>query len=184
MWWTIPLAAAKKIPWKVYAFAGVLVIQVFLCYHFYNKGQDDIQQKWNATKEAGKAVGGKLKAKQNEVTATTITKYVYTEKVIREKGKVLTQLIPHYIPIDALDLPSGFRVLHDAAATGTLPGPTAGVEARPVPLAVATETITGNYSHCQVEKEKLRALWEWAENQRKASLELCKERGVTCTPDS
>jgi hypothetical protein len=83
------------------------------------------------------------RAKTNTVIKTV------TQEVIRE--------VPIYIPAATPPLPGGFRVLHDAAATGTPidPAATSGAEVRPsgpeaaapapVPVTEAAEVVIENY---------------------------------------
>lgn len=80
-------------------------------------------------------------------------------RTIREK-------IPVYLPAssDCPALPDGFRVLHDAAASGELPkDPTAAPAphgAGPTPQEAAA-TVTENYASCLADKVKLTYLQQY-----------------------
>lgn len=173
-------AIVKKIPSQVYAWLGILIILTGSHWYVYHRGQDNIQTKWEASIERGKTLVDKLKQEQGHIEVQVVTKYVDRVKVIHEKGETIEKLIPQYIPISTPDLPGGFRVLHDAAATNTVPSPSAGVGAQPVPVADVAKVLNFNYELCHAERAKLDSLWEWATRQRQAYLKLCKERGVTC----
>lgn len=170
----------KKIPRQVWFCLGLFLILAGTHWYTYNAGKDNVQAKWDLSIERGKAIVAELKQKQTVIEERIVIRYVDRVKTIHEKGKTIEKLIPYYIPVDTPDLPSGFRVLHDAAATNTVPEPSAGVGALPVPVKDVAETLNFNYAQCHQEREKLNALWEWAQLNRKAYLELCKQRGVTC----
>ncbi len=58
-------------------------------------------------------------------------------------------------------LPSSFRVLHDAAATGSpLPegGDSGGVDGAAVAPEIVARTVVANYGACRYDKERLAAL--------------------------
>jgi hypothetical protein len=91
------------------------------------------------------ATGLKLGAKLKKVRTQTI-------EVIKE--------VPVYVPSDSCDLPAGWRLLHDAAATGNPPAPV-GSDAAPVPAQDAASTVIENYGTCREDQERLRALQEY-----------------------
>lgn len=113
--------------------------------------------------EAAKAA----EAKGAIVIKDVVVKYVDRVKVIKEAGRVIEKEIPVYIPVGTPDLPSGFRVLHDAAATGSTP---AEVEKRtidtPVPVKDVASTINYNYEQCNIAYGRVESLTE-------AYLRLC-----------
>jgi hypothetical protein len=174
----------KKIPLQVWFLIGGVLLILGFGYWSYKRGQHDIQAKWDAAIERGKVLVEDLKKKQTSVTEKIVTVTVEKEKIVYEKGKTITKLIPQYIPVGSCDLPGGFRLLHDAAATNTLPEAPRGVEAFPVPVATATETITGNYTFCHAELTKYHGLWQWVQEQQQLYLELCKQQGVDCSKGS
>lgn len=124
-----------KIPWQIWACAGIVSFLVFSHWYSYQKGAASVQLKWDAAVIRGKAIVQELEADQGKVTTRIEYKYIDRWRTIHEKGDTITKLVPHYIPVDSCDLPPGFRVLHDAAATGTIPGGAAGVSEPTVPVA-------------------------------------------------
>lgn len=77
-----------------------------------------------------------------------------TKEVIRE--------IPVYIPASTPALPGGFRLLHDAAATGVpLPSPASQPAPAPVAAAAAAETVIDNYAACREQDAAYQRLQQW-----------------------
>jgi hypothetical protein len=95
-----------------------------------------------------------------------VTQYVDRVQVVHEQAKTIIKEIPVYVPSDpgACDLPGGFRLLHDAAATGNpLPGPAAIADAAPASAQTVTSTVSENYEQCLAISEQLTALQAWAD---------------------
>lgn len=154
----------KKIPLQTWFLLGGILLFFVLLSVAYNKGQKNIQDKWDATIAKAKPVIEELETKQNEVTATTITKYVYLTKTIRVKGATIVKEIPIYIPASTPDLPGGFRLLHDAAAASEVPSQ-ADLPGQPVSVRQATETITKNYTTCHLWKAEVDSWNVWYQKQ-------------------
>ena len=147
---------------------GVLAIflAVAALYGFgWYQGASSVQERWQAERVEHANVLAKLSAQQAHVTTQVVTEYVDRIKVVREKGKTIVEKVAVYVPIDSCDLPAGFRVLHDAAASGTIPGPAVGADAAAVPASAAAATVAENYSACHQNAEKLRALQLWVSQQ-------------------
>ncbi len=173
-----------KIPWQVLACAGLVLFQVLFGWYWYEKGSDAVQKKWDQSISRGSAIVEKLKSGQGQVT--TKIEYVYRDrvKVIHEEGKTITKLVPHYIPAGTCELPGGFRVLHDAAVTGTIPEAPGRVDEAPVPVETAAITITENYTTCREAIADLEGMRTWAAQQYQLYLDQCKQRGVACNLDN
>lgn len=166
--WTM----AKKIPWQVYACAGVGICFWLWGTWQYQQGQKETQDRWDAAVKQGKARIEQLKEKQ--LTVNMIVDTVSKEKVktIYVTGKTIIKEIPVYIPADTPDLPAGFRVLHDAAATNTLPSWTGVLPTDTVPVATATETITLNYQECHLLRQEVDDWRLWHKLQTEAHAKL------------
>lgn len=109
-----------------------------------------------------------LSQKRIVVTERVVTKYVDRIKVIEREGAEVIKYVDRLIPAATPDLPGGFRVLHDAAASGRFPdAPDSAFIASSPPVAVtqAAETIAGNYQACRANAEQLTALQEWVSQQ-------------------
>lgn len=158
-----------KIPWQVFACAGLGLLLAGFGYWCYDLGQDHKQADWDASIERGRKAVEELKKKQVVITTRVETVYLDKVKVIREKGRDIVKQVPIYIPADSCDLPGGFRLLHDAAATNTLPDSSKLSDAASVSVADATTTIGENYATCQEWREQLVNLQEWVHEQSKLS---------------
>lgn len=172
--------AVKKIPRGVWLTLGIILI--LACSHLavYFHGKSVVQTKWDASVERGRELVKGLTKTQKVIEYQVVTRYVDRVKTIREKGETIEKLIPVYIPADTPPLPSGFRVLHDAAATNTIPESPTGVGAKPVSVEDVATTVNANYQLCHVERQKLSSLWDLWQTNRKAYLDLCKQQGLTC----
>lgn len=169
MWLTLIVrflkTMAKKIPWQVYACAGAVIwTLVFgaLCYH---RGKAETQKEWDLSVERGKARIKQLEKDSLVVNMIVDTKWRERIEYVYSKGDTIVRQIPVYIPQGTPDLPGGFRVLHDAAVSSKVPGTSGGVEAAPVPVTTATETIVQNYTGCLVIREEVVAWRQWYQEQ-------------------
>jgi hypothetical protein len=118
-------------------------------------------------KEADR-LSGILGQKRVVVTEKIVTKYIDRIKVIEREGAEVIRYVDRLIPVGTPDLPGGFRVLHDAAASGRFPDSPGGVDAArapPVPASIAAETVAGNYQACRLNAEQLTALQDWVHAQ-------------------
>lgn len=118
--WGAVKGIAKAVPW--WAWLALAIGVAFFVYGERKEasgkaaGRAEIQGKWDAAVERGKAELEILKAGQGKITVKTETVYIDRIKVIHEKGQTLIQRIPALVPADACLLPAGFRLLHDQAA--------------------------------------------------------------------
>jgi hypothetical protein len=136
----------------------------------YVQGSAHVTAKWNAQKAATAAAVATVQAKQADVTTQVVTKYVDRVQVVREQGKTITQQVTKYVPLSAPALPYGFRVLHDAAATGMpLPDSAIGLDGPAVAAADAASTVVANYTDCRAEYEKLKSLQDWVQSEQAAA---------------
>jgi hypothetical protein len=95
--------------------------------------------------------------------AKIITKYVDRVRVIHDTTQTLQREIPTYVtPATdrAFPLPIGFVRVHDAAATGGLPGlaRATDAEASDVTASRAADVIAANYGTCLEIREQLNAV--------------------------
>jgi hypothetical protein len=101
----------------------------------------------------------RVKEQQVVVVEKVVVEYRDRVKVIKEKGDEIIQAIPVYVTGDC-GLSPGWRVLHDAAASGELPQDPAGAvaAASPVDEAAAAETVARNYEIARETAARLLAL--------------------------
>ena len=151
----------KKIPWQVYACAGFFVL-LFVVFKY---GQHTRQVEWDAAVERGKVIVKQLETDAKKINTVIDTQWKDRTEYIYVKGDTITKEIPIYIPASTPDLPSGFRVLHDAAVDSEVPTASSSIGAAPVGVAEATETIIGNYTTCHLIKEEVVAWRQWYQEQ-------------------
>lgn len=173
------LLLVKKIPRQVWYLLGIGLLGWFIFW----QGQQNIQRKWDASREAGRAIVSRLKQQSTIIVRSVETVHVEKTKVIKEKGDTIVKQVKVYIPVDSPDLPSGFRILHDAAVANS-PAGTASESAQPVPLRTAAETIFGNYATCHLMNQELDAVRQLYDQLRQNALAQCKQPGVVCSEDT
>lgn len=105
------------------------------------------------------------------VSIRVITHYVDRVRVVHDIAKQTASEVPRYVTPStdrAYPLPVGFVRVHDAAATGALPGPAgpADADASPVAASTAATVIAGNYGTCHEIREQLTSLQEWVREQQ------------------
>ena len=132
------------------------------------KGSAHVQTQWDAAIAAQNAHVALVQRKQAESTVKVVTKYVDRVQTVYRTGQTITKEVPVYVPATTPDLPGGFRLLHDAAATGSKLDASGIADAAPVPAATAAETVSQNYTICRATAEQLKALQEWIVEQQKA----------------
>lgn len=159
-------AFLRGLPWQLWAGLALLALGLFYGHLRYNAGQADIQTKWDTAKALEVSASEKLQTEQAKVTTVIETKYVDRVRVIRERGKTILKEVPVYVPADSCDLPGGFRLLHDAAATNTLPDPAALADAAPVPAQDVASTVAENYTGCNANAEQIDRWNEWSAKQK------------------
>ena len=126
------------------------------------KGANHVQSKWDAANLSATVAIAKQQQKQAEVTTQVVTQYVDRWRTVHTAGQTIIKEVPVYVPATTPDLPGGFRVLHDAAATGQLPDASGSADAPPVPAQDIASTLASNYLTCRETAEQLTALQEWA----------------------
>lgn len=174
----------KKIPWQVYACAGLVAIFWLWGNLKEHQGEQKVYKEWAVSIERGKHIVEELKKGQNKVTTQVVTQYVDKIKVIHDKGETIFKEIPVYLYRDIPDLPPSFRVLYDAAATNTIPEATDISHAAPAPVTDVARGITQNFTQCNIIRENLISLQAWTSQQYNLYLERCKQQGVHCSKDN
>lgn len=159
-------------PYRWLAIAG-LALALFLFGWF--KGSQSVHAKWDAAIAEQAIQTANVVIKQGEATIKVVTQYVDRIKVVRERGETITKEIPVYVPVDSCPLPAGFRVLHDAAAIGTIPDPARIADAEPAPAQDVAATVTSNYGTCHEIREQLIGLQHWVGEQKRISDEAAEQ---------
>lgn len=169
MIWSAPvklLSWAKKIPWQVYACTGAL----FFCWLYGNYRANLIQEEWKASVKRGKIIVAELKEGQGKITTKIEIRTIEKIKTIYQKGETIEKEIPVFIPSYNELLPGGFRLLHDAAATNTIPDSSLIPFAAPPAIGDVAGTVTSNYTKCHAIREVALQWQEWYQEQLQLSL--------------
>ncbi len=103
-----------------------------------------------------------------KVDVKIITQYVDRVRVVHDTTQVIQREIPTYVTPStdrAFPLPVGFVRVHDAAATGVLPGPAGDTDAAAsdVTASHAADVIAANYGTCLEIREQLNAILDRVE---------------------
>lgn len=151
----------KKIPYQLWILAGGIVAFWGWGEYRYYEGKDEVQSAWDKSVERGKVIVEYLEEQADAITIVKEIEYQERERIIYEEGKTVVKEIPIYIPDPTILFPGGFRLLHDAAADGTSPNSLELDDAAPVPIRVATETITENYTDCRATAARLISWQDW-----------------------
>ena len=153
-------------PWAKLAALAALVAAV--AGWGYVRGARSVQADWNAATAEQSSVVARVRVAQALVTERVVTQYVDRVRTVREAGETIVREVPVYVPAqcDADGrLPAGWRVLHDAAASGQPADPARVADAQPVAPDAAAATVARNYLTCRETAEQLTALQQWVREQ-------------------
>lgn len=153
-------------PWVMWLALTVLVVAA--TGWGWVKGADSVQSQWTAERAAQTISVLRVQVKQVEVTERVVTQYVDRVRVVREQADAVIREVPVYVPTkcDADGrLPAGWRVLHDAAASGRAASTSDAADAQPVAPDAAAATVAANYGTCRETSEQLIALQQWVREQ-------------------
>lgn len=160
------LLLLKRVPawaWIALALIGAGWLYGHTC---YNAGQADVQAKWDASVERGKAQVARLQAESNRVSTKIVTQYVDRVHVVKEKADAIVRQVPVFVPAGLPLLPGGFRLLHDAAATNEpVPVGSDAADGAPVAPQDVAATVAGNYATDHETAERLISLQDWVYRQ-------------------
>lgn len=143
---------------------AISLVVLAACVLSWNLGADHVQAKWDAEKAALAQEAVKRERKDQSVADAVGAKVVAEATKERVVYKTLIKEIPKYVESDC-SLSAGFRVLHDAAATGTMPDTSStGTDAAPVSAKDVAEVTVENYEACRDNERRLGALQEIIRN--------------------
>lgn len=169
----------KLIPtWVWFAAIGVSALAAGVI--GYNKGQDNVQAKWDESIRKGAAIVADLKVRAGRITYQT--EYVYRDRIkeVQVKGDTITKYVDRYLPEGSACTTDGmlsgaFRVLHDAAAANRVPDPAEIADGAAVPARTVAATVTTNYTGCHANAEKVEGWQQWAREQCALNPEGCPD---------
>lgn len=157
------LALLRLVPTSVWFGLGAALALIAgawaLDHHGYERGAADVHIAWSLEHEAMQKALDVERARQAQVVEKVVVEYRDRVKIEKEKADAITQYVPIMVDRDCT-LSGGFRVLHDAAATGALPEDPAGVAraAAPVEAPAVATTVAENYATCRADQARLTAL--------------------------
>jgi hypothetical protein len=93
-------------------------------------------------------------------SSVEVIRYRDRIKTVEVQGAEVIKEIPVLVPMDSPLLAGGFRVFHDAAASGHMPDDPAGAAraAAPVEAPTLASVVGENYAQCRAQAEQLLAL--------------------------
>ena len=134
----------------------------------YIKGARSVQAAWSEERINQSVAVVRIQARQALVTERVVTQYVDRVRTVREAGETIVREVPVYVPAQCDSdgrLPAGWRVLHDAAASGRAASTSDAADAQPVDPQTAADTVARNYLTCRETAEQLTALQQWVIEQ-------------------
>ena len=154
-----------------YRLLALAVLGIALFGFGWLKGASHVHAQWDAATVAQQQAQAQAQTRQAEATVQVVTQYVDRIQVVREKGDILIQEVPVYVPIQAdaaCTVHRGFVSLHDAAAAGELPTAPgdANAPAEGLALSAVAATVVTNYQTCHENAEQLKALQDWIRQTR------------------
>lgn len=155
----------KRNAWRIWPMFG-LALSLFVLGNTY--GQYRARAECDAQKTAVAIHTAQTEVVQAQTTTQVVTDYAQRAAVARERGREITKKVSQYVPQTdqpTFTLPGGWRMLHDAAATGELPITTSGADAVAVTPQDAASTVSDNYATCRANALQLDALQEWVRKQ-------------------
>ena len=110
----------------------------------------------------------KINESAKDITAQTVIKYVYRDKIIKEKGDEIIKYVSTKNDGDC-NLHNSTIELLNAAAKNDLPNPTRSIDdsSSGVNLSAVETTVIENYNQYHEVKNKLDLLQEWVREQQK-----------------
>ena len=123
----------------------------------YSMGKQTVQREWDAEKAAGVIAAAEAAKKQQEVADSVAEKVSESAR----KDRIVYRTIFKEVDRVSNDCPisAAFGMLHDAAATATVPDlSTARVDGPTIAAKDVAETVVENYESCQDSIRRLEAL--------------------------
>lgn len=152
--------------WQRFALYGVVVLAVCsaVWLHGYSRGERKL---WDYQTEQAKAAVAVV-VKQGAASDRIVVKWRTRVEKVKGETEVIEKEVVRYVPARADPvLPLGWVFLHNAAALGTVPPPTARIDVA-APTIAASDALKGvvtNYGTCRETAEQLTALQEWVREQ-------------------
>ena len=146
---------------------------VLLVAGVYFKGSYSTEMHWRNKVDEMNAQIDKIKAESSKASKQVVYKYIERTKIVKENSTAIRSQVTKYVTKEAdanCTIPGSVVVLHDAAAKNVVPDSTTGINegaARDVTLSRLLDTTVLNYGTFYEVKEQLKALQDWAREQKK-----------------
>ena len=150
----------KSIPGTIYVIILALVVISLYGHYREQLGRRVVHAQWDAATIKRESDAAKATVKKQEVVEKIVT--VFVKKAAKDKiiTRTLIKEVDRYVSRTDPMLSGGFRLLHDAAASGKEISDTTGIDDEAVAAATVAETIAENYTECRYDKDRLGALQE------------------------
>jgi hypothetical protein len=146
---------------------------VLLVAGVYFKGSYSTEMHWRNRVDEMNAEIDRIRADSAKASKQVVYKYIERTKVVKEKNDAIRTQVTKYITKEAdanCSIPRSVVVLHDAAATNSVPDSAPGVNegaTGDVTLSKLLDTTVLNYGTFYEVKEQLKALQDWVREQKK-----------------
>ena len=146
---------------------------VLLVAGVYFKGSYSTEMHWRNKVDEMNAQIDKIKAESSKASKQVVYKYIERTKIVKENSNAIRTQVTKYVTKEAdanCTIPGSVVVLHDAAAKNVVPDSTTGINegaARDITLSRLLDTTVLNYGTFYEVKEQLKALQDWAREQKK-----------------
>lgn len=147
----------------VAAAAALVALSAFM----YRAGGLSVKANWDAENLREAKAAHRTAERRAEVTNEVAGRHEQHRQKVRVITKELFREVDRYVPVavDNCPLSGGFRLFHDAAATGEIPDPARLADAAAVTTREAAITIADNYGACRENGIQLESLQEWIRAQ-------------------
>lgn len=133
----------------------------------YDSGSDAADRRWEAA-QAKAAAAARAREIELQARADQLAADLEAARAARKVvTRTITKEVPVYVQAPAPECAAtglhapGFRVLHDAAAAGSVPDPAGVAAAAPVEPAAAAAAISENYATCHDLRDQLLGWQRW-----------------------
>jgi hypothetical protein len=128
------------------------------------QGRGAVHEEWREEQAKSALEATRVITRQGEATEKVVTLYREKKGAVQVVTQTVEKEVVRYVP-ESHDpvLPFGWRMLHDAAASGALPETTYGIDvaARDIKASAAARAVIGNYGTCHENALQLQALQDW-----------------------
>lgn len=143
-----------------------LALSLWLGYHAWAAHQQGIGYDRAEAKYAKQAK--QVDDKREAIAPPIVARHrAAVEKIVTITETIIKE-VPTYVKDTDCPMSGGFRVHHDAAAHGQLPGPAGIADAAPAPAAAVATTVASNYGTCTEFAQRLTDLQAWVKAQQDA----------------